>query len=39
MYKPQHDKTNKVSVRPAQTQITLGIRPVWSVFDVHSMGS
>ena len=23
-------KTNKVSVRPAKTQISLGIRPVWS---------
>ena len=27
---PQHDKTNKMSVRPAETQISLGIRPVWS---------
>ena len=27
---PQHDKTNKMSVRPAKTQISLGIRPVWS---------
>ena len=27
---PQHDKTNKVGVRPAKTQISLGIRPVWS---------
>ena len=36
---PQHDKTNKVSVRPAKTQISLGIRPVWSVFAVRSMGS
>ena len=27
---PQHDKTNEVSVRPAKTQISLGIRPVWS---------
>ena len=25
---PPHDKTNKVSVRPAKTQISLGIRPV-----------
>ena len=25
---PRHDKTNKVSVRPAKTQISLGIRPV-----------
>ena len=24
------DKTNKMSVRPAKTQISLGIRPVWS---------
>ena len=27
---PRHDKTNKVSVRLAKTQITLDIRPVWS---------
>ena len=27
---PRHDKTNSVVVRPAQTQISLGIRPVWS---------
>ena len=27
---PRHDKTNKVSMRPAKTQISLGIRPVWS---------
>ena len=27
---PRHDKTNKMSVRPAKTQINLGIRPVWS---------
>ena len=25
---PRHDKTNKVTVRPAKTQINLGIRPV-----------
>ena len=25
-----HDKTNKMSVRPAKTQISLSIRPVWS---------
>ena len=29
-YEPQHDKTNKMSVHPAKTQISLGIRPVWS---------
>ena len=27
---PRHDKTNKMSVPPAKTQISLGIRPVWS---------
>ena len=27
---PRHDKTNRLSVRPAMTQISLGIRPVWS---------
>ena len=26
----RHDKTNKMSVHPAKTQINLGIRPVWS---------
>ena len=25
---PPHDKTNKMTVRPAKTQIILGIRPV-----------
>ena len=30
LYEPRRDKTNKVSVRPAETQISLGIRPVWS---------
>ena len=27
-YEPRHDKTNKMTVRPAKTQISLGIRPV-----------
>ena len=27
---PRHDKTNNVAVRPAETQISLGIRPFWS---------
>ena len=27
---PPHDKTSKMAVRPAKTQISLGIRPVWS---------
>ena len=25
---PQHDKTNKIAVRPAKIRISLGIRPV-----------
>ena len=29
-YEPRYDKTNNVAVRPAKTQISLGIRPVWS---------
>ena len=29
-YEPPHDKTNNVAVRPAKTQINLGICPVWS---------
>ena len=31
----RHDKTNKVTVRPAKTQISLDIRPVWSDFAVR----
>ena len=27
---PTHDKTNNMTVRPAKTQISLSIRPVWS---------
>ena len=34
-YEPRHDKTNKMSVRPAKTQISLDIHPVWSVFAVR----
>ena len=30
VYEPPRDKTNYVAVRPAKTQISLGIRPVWS---------
>ena len=30
LIEPRHDKTNKISVRPAKTQISLGICPVWS---------
>ena len=29
-FEPRHDKTNKMTVRPAKTQISLGICPVWS---------
>ena len=29
-FEPPHDKTNKMTVRTAKTQISLGIRPVWS---------
>ena len=28
LFEPPHDKTNKMTVRPAKTQISLGIRPV-----------
>ena len=38
-FEPPHDKTNKMTVHPANTQISLGIRPVWSVFSARSMGS
>ena len=38
-YNPQHNKTNKMILRPAKTQISLGICPVWSVFTVRSVGS
>ena len=34
IYEPRHDKTNKMSVRPAKTQISLSIRPVWSAFSL-----
>ena len=39
MNEPPHDRTNKMDVRQAKTQISLGIRPVWSVFTVRYMGS
>ena len=29
-FEPRHNKTNKMSVRPAKTQNNLGIRTVWS---------
>ena len=30
LFEPPHDKTNKMTVRPAKTQISLGIRPILS---------
>ena len=41
-FEPCHDKTNNVAVRPAKTQISLGIRPVWSessLFTWRKLGS
>ena len=29
IFEPRHDKTNKMGVHPAKTQISLGICPVW----------
>ena len=33
-FEPPHNKTNKMTVRPAKTQISLGIRPVWSEYSL-----
>ena len=33
---PPRDKSNKVSVRPAKTQISLGIRPVWPEYSLSA---
>ena len=33
---PPHDKTNKMTVRPAKIQISLGIRPVWSEYSLSA---
>ena len=40
-YGPPHDKTNKMTVRPAKTQISPGIHPpsLIRVFAVRSVGS
>ena len=35
-FEPRHDKTGKMCVRPAKTQISLGIRPVWSEFSLSA---
>ena len=29
-YEPPHDKTNKMTMHPVKTRISLGIHPVWS---------
>ena len=39
VFEPVHDKTNKMTLRSGKTQISLRIRPVWSVFAVHPVGS
>ena len=33
---PQHDKTNKMTVRPAKTQINLGVGWVWSEYSLSA---
>ena len=38
-YEPPHDKTNKMTVCPAKTQISLGICPVIYAHKGHSEGS
>ena len=39
-YEPRHDKTKKMSVHPAKTQISLGNPPgLIRVFAVRSVGS
>ena len=35
-YEQPHDKTNKMTGRPAKTQISQGIRPVWSAFSLSA---
>ena len=35
-YEPRHDKTNKMSVRPAKIQINLGIHPVGSESSLYA---
>ena len=38
LFEPPHDKTNKMTVRPAKTQISLGIPPVWSESSLSALG-
>ena len=33
---PRRDKTNKMSVRPARTKISLGVRPGWSESSLYA---
>ena len=35
---PPHDKSNKMTVHSAKTQISLGIRPVWSESSLYAQG-
>ena len=35
-YEPRHDKTNKVTMHPAKSQISLGVHSVLSVFTWHN---
>ena len=35
-FEPRHDKTNKMVVRAAKTQISLGTRPVWSEYSLST---
>ena len=35
-YELRHDKTNKMTVRPAKIQVSLGIRPVWSESSLYA---
>ena len=35
MTEPPYDETNKMNVRPAKTQISLGIHPVRTVFSIR----
>ena len=36
LIEPRHDKTYKMNVRPAKTQISLDIRPVWSESSLYA---
>ena len=36
IYEPPHDKTSKMTVHPAMTQISLGICPVWTEYSLSA---